>query len=89
MSQMEIGNQDKDRSEIDAKEKLAQIALGNTTLKDGAKENQPEVSMPKTSGTGTNSPSSTPNSLIIHENKSGDDRYEEGRNDVTEKTKED
>ncbi|MDQ0639999.1 hypothetical protein QF042_003564 [Pedobacter sp. W3I1] len=72
----------------DAQEKLSQIALGNTqAAKSILNEAEPIPSTPKTSGTGANPAAATPNSLIVHEDVSGDERYEEGSSETPEKDK--
>jgi len=60
-------------------EKMAQAALGNKQILQSTEENNNEiVSIPKTSGTGSNPSSATPNSLIVHEDELGEKRYEAG-----------
>ena len=60
-------------------EKMAQAALGNKQVPQLSEENNNEiVSLPKTSGTGSNPSSATPNSLIVHEDELGEKRYEAG-----------
>ena len=56
-------------------EKLTQQALGNTAISDNDSDNE---SLPKTTGTGSNPSSATPNSLIVHEDESGEKTYEDG-----------
>ncbi|WP_421943122.1 hypothetical protein [Pedobacter sp.] len=60
-------------------EKLSQKALGNTAVELNASSSDNELkSTPKTTGTGGNPASSTPNSLIVHEDEKGEHRYEDG-----------
>lgn len=67
-----------------AKEKLSQKALGNTELELNTSNDNDELkSTPKTTGTGGNPASSTPNSLIVHEDEKGEDRYEDGEDTKT------
>jgi len=69
----EKGNQRKNQ------EQLNQIALGNTEIKNTPLANNNDLlSLPKTSGTGSNPATATPHSLIVHEDEEDKDRYEEG-----------
>jgi hypothetical protein len=73
---LEKGNQRKDQ------EQLSQIALGNTDAAETAQNNDNDLlSIPKTSGTGSNPAAAPPHSLIVHEDKKEKDRYEEGTAD--------
>jgi hypothetical protein len=73
---LEKGNQRKDQ------EQLSQIALGNTDAAETAQDNDNDLlSIPKTSGTGSNPAAAPPHSLIVHEDKKEKDRYEEGTAD--------
>lgn len=65
-------------------EQLSQQALGNTDLKETGEvsANNDLLSTPKTTGTGGNPAGAAPNSLIVHEDESGEDRYEDGATDV-------
>lgn len=66
-------------------EKLAQAALGNPQSEKPSIDNNNELlSLPKTSGTGSNPSSAAPNSLIVHEDENGEKRYEEGHQDPTQ-----
>lgn len=68
------------KEDLTDQEQLAQAALGNTqTAQPSTENNNGILSMPKTSGTGSNPSSAAPHSLIVHEDKSGEKRYEEGR----------
>lgn len=72
---MKKQNQD---TELD-KEQLSQKALGNTDIESNTKNNSNDLkSTPKTTGTGGNPASSTPSSLIVHEDLEGESRYEDG-----------
>ncbi len=58
---------------------MAQTALGNTQVPQPSTENNNEIlSIPKTSGTGSNPSSAAPHSLIVHEDERVEERYEEG-----------
>ncbi|WP_316796534.1 hypothetical protein [Pedobacter agri] len=60
-------------------EELSQKALGNTALDEHLEQNNTDIlSTPKTSGTGSNPAGAAPESLIVHEDKEGDERYEQG-----------
>jgi len=64
-------------------EQLNQIALGNTDIEITPEHNNNDLlSLPKTSGTGSNHAAATPESLIVHEDKK-EKRYEEGAKDNT------
>ncbi|RBQ11776.1 hypothetical protein [Pedobacter miscanthi] len=61
------------------RERLAQTALGNPQGDKPSIDNNDELlSIPKTSGTGSNLPSAAPHSLIVHEDENGKKRYHEG-----------
>ncbi|RYD79857.1 MAG: hypothetical protein EOP55_03705 [Sphingobacteriales bacterium] len=80
-SNLENGNERKDQ------EQLSQQALGNTDIEQHPDaDNNDLLTVPKTTGTGSNLSSAAPDSLIVHEDKQGDDRYERGDN-ATEGTK--
>lgn len=72
----------KDKSDLNNErsdqEELSQQALGNEAADAKPDNNNDLLSTPKTSGTGSNNPSSTPHSLIVHEDKEGDEKYEQG-----------
>lgn len=71
---MENKNIKIDQEEI-SHEKLAQMALGNTTVEIDSKESDNDLlSVPKTSGTGSNNESNA-DSVIVHDDKKGEDRY--------------
>jgi hypothetical protein len=60
-------------------EQLAQAALGNTEAIQPSTENNNDIlSIPETSGTGSNPSSAAPHSLIVHEDENGEKKYEEG-----------
>ena len=60
-------------------EELSQEALGNTAIeKHPGQNNNDLLSTPKISGTGSNNAGATPDSLIVHEDKDGNERYEQG-----------
>lgn len=70
---LEKGNQRKNQ------EQLNQVALGNTEIKTKPLTNNNDLlSLPKTSGTGANPAAATPHSLIVHDDETEKDRYEEG-----------
>lgn len=78
MANLESKNEDQSRGLTD-QEKIAQAALGNTQVPQRSAENNDDlVSIPKTSGTGSNPSSAAPNSLIVHQDEHGEERYEEG-----------
>lgn len=61
-------------------EQLSQQALGNADAEqnnDLSADND-LLSKPVTTGTGSNPAAAAPNSLIVHEDESGEKRYEEG-----------
>lgn len=74
------------QTDSDKSEKLNQQALGNTDFDDAVEgeSNDDLLSVPKTSGTGSNPAAAAPHSLIVHENETGEKRYEIG-NDENEK----
>ncbi|RZK18679.1 MAG: hypothetical protein EOO86_09555 [Pedobacter sp.] len=60
-------------------EELSQEALGNTAVEKHPEQNNNDLlSKPKISGTGSNNAAAAPESLIVHEDKDGNDRYESG-----------
>lgn len=61
-------------------EQLSQQALGNEDAKieGDADQNTDLLSIPKTSGTGGNPSGAAPSSLIVHEDETGEERYESG-----------
>ncbi|RLJ72601.1 hypothetical protein [Pedobacter alluvionis] len=62
-------------------EQLNQIALGNTDIEiTPERDNNDLLSLPKTSGTGSNPAAANPESLIVHEDKK-EKRYEEDAKD--------
>ena len=74
-----IENKNEQSQGLTDQEKMAQAALGNKQILQSTEENNNEiVSIPKTSGTGSNPSSATPNSLIVHEDELGEKRYEAG-----------
>ena len=67
------------KNERSDQEQLSQKALGNTAIKNDPDQNDNDIlSTPKISGTGSNNAAAAPDSLIVHEDKEGDDRYEQG-----------
>ena len=61
-------------------ENLSQKALGNDDVNENPEENNNDIlTTPRTSGTGSNNAAAAPDSLIVHEDKKGDDRYENGK----------
>jgi len=63
--------------------KLNQIALGNTDIEITPERNNNDfLSLPKTSGTGSNPAAATSESLIVHEDRK-EKRYEDGAKDNT------
>ncbi|SER96832.1 hypothetical protein [Pedobacter rhizosphaerae] len=61
-------------------EKINQLALGNLTV---SKELEDiNLSLPKLSGTGGNNAAATPDSLIVHEDKSNEERYQSGEKEA-------
>lgn len=67
-------------------EQLSQEALGNAEAAqtEDLSDNNDLLSTPVVTGTGGNPAAATPNSLIVHEDESGEKRYEEGES-TTEK----
>jgi hypothetical protein len=64
-------------------EQLNQIALGNTDIEITPEHNNNDLlSLPKTSGTGSNPAAATPESLIVHEDRK-EKRYDEGAKNNT------
>ncbi|AZI27349.1 hypothetical protein EA772_19140 [Pedobacter sp. G11] len=60
-------------------EELSQKALGNTSVEEHPEQNNNDIlSTPKISGTGSNNAGAAPESLIVHEDKYGEGRYEQG-----------
>lgn len=58
--------------------------MGNIDIDLNAVDNNDELkSTPKTTGTGGNAASSTPNSLIVHEDRDDENRYDNGENKKT------
>ncbi|MFD2288078.1 hypothetical protein GJU39_18710 [Pedobacter petrophilus] len=81
-----MSNQDSNSSPLEDvnerkdQEQLSQQALGNAETEpteDLATDND-LLSTPVTTGTGSNPAAATPNSLIVHEDEDGENRYEEG-----------
>jgi hypothetical protein len=78
MANIESKNEHQSKGLTD-QEKIAQTALGNTQVPQPSTDNNNEIlSIPKTSGTGSNPSSAAPHSLIVHEGEPVEDRYEEG-----------
>lgn len=80
--------ENKEKQEVQAdqrndSEQLNQIALGNTDIEITPEHNNNDIlSLPKTSGTGSNPAAATPESLIIHEDRK-EKSDEEGAKDNT------
>lgn len=66
------------QTDVEKSDQPNQEALGNT--KSAENGNEESLSIPKTTGTGSNPAGSTPNSLIVHGDKTGKDRYDVGEN---------
>ncbi|MCX2476526.1 hypothetical protein OQZ33_19490 [Pedobacter sp. MC2016-05] len=67
------------KNERSDQEQLSQKALGNIDVNDQLDQSDNDIlSTPKTSGTGSNNAAAAPDSLIVHEDKKGDERYEQG-----------
>jgi len=63
-------------------DQLSQIALGNDAVEITPERNNNDLlSVPKTSGTGSNPTAAAPESLIVHDDKTGKERYEDGTKD--------
>ena len=78
MKDIEYQNDDLANERLN-QEELSQEALGNTAVKKHPEQNNNDLlSKPKISGTGSNNAGAAPDSLIVHEDKEGDDRYESG-----------
>lgn len=85
-----MSNQDSSSSPLDEinerknQEQLNQQALGNTDMDqtEDVSDHNDLLSTPVTTGTGSNPAGAAPNSLIVHEDESGEDRYEEGQTDT-------
>lgn len=78
MANIESKNKDQSQGLTD-QEKMAQTALGNTQVPQPSTDNSNEIlSIPKTSGTGSNLSSAAPHSLIVHKDERAEDRYEQG-----------
>lgn len=77
-----------ERKEKD-QEQLSQQALGNTDVAETAdvQANDDLLRTPKTTGTGGNPAGAAPKSLIVHEDESGEDRYEEGKTNADNEEK--
>jgi len=90
-----MGNKDSNSSPLDEinerknQEQLNQQALGNTAIdqSENVSNNNDLLSTPITTGTGSNPAGAAPNSLIVHEDESGEDRYEEGTTDADTEAK--
>jgi len=69
-----------DVNERKDQEQLSQQALGNSEAaqSEDLSANNDLLSTPVTTGTGGNPAAAAPNSLIVHEDESGENRYEEG-----------
>lgn len=69
-----------DVNERKDQEQLSQQALGNAEAgqTEDLSSNNDLLSTPVTTGTGSNPAAAAPKSLIVHEDESGEDRYEEG-----------
>lgn len=71
-------NEDDLKNERSDQEELSQKALGNTAVGVNPDQNNNDIlSTPKTSGTGGNNAAATPDSLIVHDDEEGEDRYEQ------------
>ncbi|MFW0717672.1 hypothetical protein [Pedobacter sp. N23S346] len=81
-----MSNKDANSSPLDDvnerkdQEQLSQQALGNAEAgqTEDLSSNNDLLSTPVTTGTGGNPAAAAPKSLIVHEDESGVDRYEEG-----------
>ena len=90
-----MGNKDSNSSPLDEinerknQEQLNQQALGNTAIEqtEDVHTNNDLLSTPVTTGTGSNPAGAAPNSLIVHEDESGEGRYEEGQTDTNTEEK--
>ena len=60
----------------DVQEKQNQEALGNTDVSSSSEANADLKRTPKITGTGSNPPAAAPESLIVHEDEDGNNRYE-------------
>jgi len=60
----------------DVQEKQNQRALGNTDVSNPSEADTDSKNTPKITGTGSNPPGAAPESLIVHEDKDDENRYE-------------